>query len=493
MNRLIAIYARQSKDKKDSLSIETQLEKCKNLVPIEDEYKLYDEDKGFSGKNTKRPGVNKLIFDVKKGLIKKIIVYKLDRLSRNILDFYNLYEIMQNHNCEFISVCENFDTSSSIGRAMMGILAVFAQMERENIQQRVRDNYYFRIAECGSWPGGPAPFGFSNGVNEMGKKTLKVNEREMQAVKIAFDCYENSDLISLAKVGRILEANGFVSRKRKTFDNVTIARILQSPVYAIADKKLYKYYQIRNCNFSNSEENWNGKHSAHIVGKKVGNSNVRKYTNLKEQTIYLTNFSGIISSQQFINVQKRLESNEQINNCNSPSKMEELAGKIKCAKCGYAIKMNSAPYLSCYGRFGLHLCDVKFSKMKFQDVQLAVSLEIQKVLNDLDKISKEKNKVVYQKQNEVNDLKIEIKNLIDLIALGGLTAFAVKEEIEKRQNKINQLELDIQMSEVHGLENIKTEINFNDLDMDKKKAIVQELVDKVLLSQNGDIEILWKI
>ena len=492
MNRLNAIYARQSKDKKDSLSIETQLEKCKSLVPAGEEIKLYDEDKGFSGKNTKRPGVNKLITDIKNGLVQKVIVYRLDRLSRNILDFYNLYEIMQNNRCEFVSVSENFDTSSSIGRAMMGILAVFAQMERENIQQRVRDNYYFRIEECGSWPGGPAPYGFTNGVNGAGKKTLIANKEEMEAVKIAFNCYENVNLISLAKVGRILEQKGFVSRKRKTFDNVTIARMLQSPVYAIADKKLYTYYQIRNCKFLNKEEDWDGKHSAHIVGKKVGNSNLRKYADLKEQSIYLTNFPGIISSQQFINVQKRLEANEQINNCNAPSKMEELAGKIKCAKCGYAIKMNSAPYLSCYGRFGLHLCDVKFSKMKFQDVQQAVSKEIEKILEDLDQIRENKFKIVFEKQKEIDELKKEIQNLIGLIAIGGLTATTVKDELELRQQKINKLELELQMSNFHGIENTKKVI-YSALDMDKKKAIVQELIDKVLLSQNGDIEILWKI
>lgn len=88
-----AIYARQSVDKKDSVSIETQIEACRTKCdknPV-----IYDADKGFSGKNTDRPDLQRLINDIEHNTIKKVVVYKLDRISRNITDFYKLYEIMQ--------------------------------------------------------------------------------------------------------------------------------------------------------------------------------------------------------------------------------------------------------------------------------------------------------------------------------------------------------------------------------------------------------------
>ena len=117
---------------------------------------IYDKDKGFSGKNTDRPNIIRLMNDIEHDLIKKVVVYKLDSISRNITDFYKLYEVMQKHKCEFYSCVENFDTTTPVGRAMMGILVVFAQMERENTVTRIKDNYHYRIKD-GRWASGKAP------------------------------------------------------------------------------------------------------------------------------------------------------------------------------------------------------------------------------------------------------------------------------------------------------------------------------------------------
>ena len=143
VERYETIYARQSVDKKDSVSIETQIDDCKTRCKTAN-IRIY-KDKGYSGKNTERPEFKKLVRDIEAGLISKVVVYKLDRISRNITDFYKVYELMKQHNCVFISKTEEFDTSNPMGRAMMGILAVFAQMERENIQTRIKDNYGYRV------------------------------------------------------------------------------------------------------------------------------------------------------------------------------------------------------------------------------------------------------------------------------------------------------------------------------------------------------------
>lgn len=100
--------------------------------------------------------------DVKAGRIATLYVYRLDRFSRSVADFGQLWQVLQANRVEFVSVSENFDTSTPMGRAMLHIIMVFAQLERETTAQRVRDNYYRRAA-LGTWPGGPAPFGFDNG------------------------------------------------------------------------------------------------------------------------------------------------------------------------------------------------------------------------------------------------------------------------------------------------------------------------------------------
>ena len=146
-----AIYARQSVDKADSLSIQGQIDLCRREA--DEDARVY-QDKGFSGKNTNRPDFQRMMEDVEKGLIQKIVVYRLDRLSRSITDFGKLWDILKKHGVEFVSINETFDTSTPMGRAMLNIIMVFAQLERETTAERVRDNYYQR-AKLGSWPGGP--------------------------------------------------------------------------------------------------------------------------------------------------------------------------------------------------------------------------------------------------------------------------------------------------------------------------------------------------
>ena len=127
-----ALYSRQSVERVDSISIESQLEYCK-YETRGNPYKEYI-DRGYSGKNTNRPAFEEMLEDIRQGKISRVIVYKLDRISRSILDFANMMDIFQKYNVEFVSSTERFDTSTPIGRAMLNICIVFAQLERETIQ-----------------------------------------------------------------------------------------------------------------------------------------------------------------------------------------------------------------------------------------------------------------------------------------------------------------------------------------------------------------------
>ena len=175
MERYVAIYARQSKDKKDSISIETQIDLCKRLCE-DDNYQIYF-DKGFSGKNIDRPEFKRLIFDIENNKIEKVITYKLDRISRSIADFSQLLLLFEKYNVDFRSSTENFDTSSPMGRAMINIIMTFAQLEREQIAERLTDNWYSR-AKSGFWCGGKPPIR-----TQSSKKTRQQYRKDASNVK----------------------------------------------------------------------------------------------------------------------------------------------------------------------------------------------------------------------------------------------------------------------------------------------------------------------
>ena len=153
-----AIYTRQSVDRIDSISVESQVEFCKKEV-IGPGIKVYT-DKGYSGKNIDRPAFSEMLRDIRAGKIRRVIVYRLDRISRSVLDFANVIDIFQKHHVEFVSTMEKFDTGTPIGKAMLMIVMIFAQLERETIQQRVIDAYASR-SKRGFYMGGRVPFGFT--------------------------------------------------------------------------------------------------------------------------------------------------------------------------------------------------------------------------------------------------------------------------------------------------------------------------------------------
>lgn len=238
----VALYARQSVDKKDSISIDTQLDACRRLLKENEPYKEYT-DKGYSGKDTNRPAFQQMLRDLHAGKISKIIVYKIDRCSRSVLDFYQLVHTLDTLGCGFVSVKEeHIDTTVPTGKLMIGISAVFAEFERETIQLRITDNYYSRIERDGRWPGGPAPYGYR--VKPHSKPSmLEYEQTEIEAVKIIYDKYYNDSSISLVRIVRDLEALGFKGRKGKNFRTTAILNVLRNPIYVKADSTLYYYFQ----------------------------------------------------------------------------------------------------------------------------------------------------------------------------------------------------------------------------------------------------------
>jgi len=196
-----AIYCRQSILKEDSCSIDVQVKRCTALCESRGwEFEVFI-DEGFSGKDMERPNFQKMLNTIEN--FNCVVVYKIDRISRNLRDFTNLVEMFQSKNIGFHSITENFDTTTPMGRAMMAVIAVFAQLERETTVERVRDNMLGR-ARMGIWNGGPVPYGFTASkctIDGKQRSVLVPCEEEQEEVKKMFEYYisPNGSIRSLTR------------------------------------------------------------------------------------------------------------------------------------------------------------------------------------------------------------------------------------------------------------------------------------------------------
>ena len=154
----IILYARRSVERENSISCETQLAYCRSVIkPDEQDEKVFTfVDNGFSGGNVNRDGFQKMMKLVRQGKVKKVIVYKLDRISRSLSDFVNILQEFKEHRVEFVSSQESFDTSSPYGEMLVKLLMVFAEFERTSIINRVTQAYAHR-SEMGFYMGGRRP------------------------------------------------------------------------------------------------------------------------------------------------------------------------------------------------------------------------------------------------------------------------------------------------------------------------------------------------
>lgn len=221
-----AIYIRVStRWQKDGDSLPMQREVLEKYVRyalgIED-FVIF-EDAGYSGKNTDRPAYQNMMARVREGEFTHIIVLKLDRISRNLLDFAGMYAELKQLGVIFISKNEQFDTSTAMGEAMLKIILVFAELERNMTSERVSSTMINR-AQNGQWNGGKVPFGYRY---DKTTSEFSVDPDEARAVLLIFDKYE--EFRSLLKVAAYLNDKGFLPRSGIPWNPTTVSIILKSP------------------------------------------------------------------------------------------------------------------------------------------------------------------------------------------------------------------------------------------------------------------------
>ena len=227
-DKRVAIYIRVSTHwqvDKDSLPVQRSelINYSKFVLGIHD-YVVF-EDAGYSAKNTDRPAYQQMIARVRTGEFSHVLVWKLDRISRNLLDFAAMYAELKRIGVVFISKNEQFDTSSAMGEAMLKIILVFAELERQMTSERVSAVMLSRAGN-GQWNGGKVPFGYSYSKEN---EEFKINEDEAEIVRRIYSSYiEERSLLSVSKS---LNADGILTREKHIWSPVSVSIILKSPFY----------------------------------------------------------------------------------------------------------------------------------------------------------------------------------------------------------------------------------------------------------------------
>ena len=301
------------------------------------------------------PGIESVLythldaFAFKLGLIKRVIVYKLDRISRSIVDFAKLMELFKQYDVEFVSCTEKFDTSTPMGRAMLNICIVFAQLERESIQMRVQDAFYSRCTK-GYYMRGRTPYGFDTEPIVMdGIKTKKLVENaEMDFAELMYQMYAEPGN-SYGDISRYFAEND-IKVYDKSLKRGFIAQLLRNPVYVQADMDIYEYFKAQGVKIESPPEMFTGDNSCYLYQGREG----------EEPILVIAPHQGRIPSQLWLTVQRKLSQNSTFQNgrkCHNTW----LAGKIKCGRCGYALASlnarNGVTYLRCKQRADNKSCE----------------------------------------------------------------------------------------------------------------------------------------
>jgi len=245
MNQLVkhcAVYTRKSSEEgldQSFNSLDAQREACLAYITSQKAegwaaVKAVYDDGGFSGGNIERPGLKKLLEDIKAGKVNIIVVYKIDRLTRSLMDFAKLVELFDQHQVTFVSVTQSFNTTTSMGRLTLNVLLSFAQFEREVTGERIRD----KIAASkkkGMWMGGNVPLGY-----DLKDRNLIINEKEEALVQKIFKSYLK--IGSVIQLKELLDRDGDKTKSGNSFTRGMLYFLLANPLYIGKIKHKTKVY-----------------------------------------------------------------------------------------------------------------------------------------------------------------------------------------------------------------------------------------------------------
>ena len=525
------IYSRKSKFTGKGESIENQIEMCRQYIAThysqeEADAALVYEDEGFSGGTLERPKFKKMMSDSQKIKFAAIVVYRLDRISRNIGDFAKLIEDLADREIGFISIREQFDTSSPMGRAMMYIASVFSQLERETIAERIRDNMH-ELSKTGRWLGGTTPTGYESesisNVTVDGKTRkackLKIIPEEINLVKLIFDKFIETG--SLTKTDQFLMQGRYKTKRGKTFTRFAIKGILSNPVYMIADEDAFNYLVENDVDLFSDKEAFDGKHGIMAYNRTLqrpGKATQEKPMN--EWIVSVGKHKGVIPGAVWVKVQNLLELNKSKSYRKPRSNVALLSGILYCGKCGDYMRPKLSDRLTATGdpiytylcttkeRSRSHVCDMKNANGNMLDAKIIATVKsFGKQSSDMAKqITQTKKRIngnregydaeVAKVKSQIEDNEKDIKALV--ISLGkteGTNAEKyILEQIDELHEKGEGLkkrlaELEAIMQQ-HDLAEIEFDLirqllstmgeNIEEYSVEQKRAAIRTFIRKIV-------------
>ncbi|MGN0584561.1 MAG: recombinase family protein [Ruminococcus sp.] len=453
---MYAIYARQSVEKKESISIEMQIDLCKMCLPEHEKTGIY-EDRGYSGTNTNRPAFRKMLAEVKEGNIKGIIVYKLDRISRSLSDFARLTELLEKQKVKLISYTEHLNTESPTGRMLIQLLIMFAEMEQKTISGRIRDNYMAR-AEKMLPLGGRVPYGYNSDWSE--------NTRESQEIRKIF-----SEILS----GKSLDAAGR-STYKKRFTGTQAGRIIRNPVYVRANEEVIRFLLISGKKMLGRETDYKTGCGIHMI-RSCGN-------------LYFApgDHDGIIDPEIWITAQELLKSRSPSSNSGS-GKTSWIAGLMQCEKCGSSCYIRSngrgRPYLYivCRGRRE-GICD-GFKGLRLEPVE---SFTEKIICRELEKMDAETGSDKVKSEDNPAETEVKLENLLKIAMENDSISDDLTDEIFTLERKM-QIMSRKEKSKRSLFNNDKPAL-WKELEFDEKKAAARVLIKKIIIRDEKTTVIL---
>ena len=526
----IAIYSRKSKFTGKGESIGNQVELCKEYVRnmFGEEYVdrcVVFEDEGFSGGNLLRPDFKRMMEEVRKRKFKAIVVYRLDRISRNISDFTGLIDELTKLDVSFVSIKEQFDTSTPMGRAMMFIISVFSQLERETIAERIRDNMH-ELAKTGRWLGGTTPTGFESegeekvAVDGKKKKTfkLKLVPQEAEIVRMIYDLFSETNSLTMTEAE--LMKQRIVTRNGNYFTRFSIKAILQNPVYMVADQEAYGYLTEKEADLFSDRAEFDGKHGIMAYNRTdQEKGKTTQYNPVNEWIVAVGKHPGLIPGKTWVRVQEALEQNKSKAFRRPKSNEALLTGLLYC-RCGNRMYPKLSKRRAADGDvIFTYVCKLKERSQRSlcsnrnangNTMDMAVVEQVKRLNGHngefIDQMEKSRkfytgNRVQYEEQlaalqKDKVEVEKKIEGLVDsLIELGESSAkVRVAKRIEALTAESDALEVRIQeliaLTSQHAMSDMEFDVlrqlltvfqeNIDDMPLEQKRAAIRTVVRKVI-------------
>ena len=505
MSKKVAIYCRVSttEQAEEGYSIDEQNIKIREYCEREGHeiYNLY-EDRGISGKNiTNRPGIKQLLQDATENKFDLVIVWKLNRISRKLLDILNIVELLNKHNIAFRSLTENFETETPSGKLQLNIMGAIGEFERETIAENVKMGLLARAKE-GRWNGGVVLGYDLVELNNEGKKrkntVLKINEKEANTVRRIFELYSQGHGYK-AVVNRI-NKEGHKTKRNGEFAVSTVKEILQNPVYIGKIR-----YNVR--------QDWSKKRRNNI------NANPILSDGIHEPIIDVETWNKV----QVI-LKERSKKHNKVYDCEFP-----LTGILKCPVCGAGMTINRSTakrkdgtrrineYYSCgnWKNKGTAVCNSNSIRVEVADEY--VLNKIMELINDesilrkvIDNINNNKSTKLKPILEQLEQINKDIEKLIDkksknieLFEDGILDKSelstrvkSINDDIEKLKYREQELKQDLQLAEgdpipfeiVNEVMKRFKEVFFEMSTSQQRKQLIHLLVSKITINKEREID-----